>query len=682
MTDNPLLELSPLPNHAPAFDKIETAHYMPAAKAAIEEAHKNIATIKANPDAPDFKNTIVALETAAETLGIVAGIFYNQLSAAGNDELQEIAQELGPLSANFSADIMHDADLFARVKAVYDAGYDGLSPEQIMLLDETYKGFVRSGALLDDKKKQRLREISERSSVLSPTYSNNVTKSAEAFELLIDDKADLSGLPESAIDGAAHAAAEKGYEGQWLFTLDFPSYGPFMQFADNRNLREKIWRAFSNRAYGDDYDNCETLLEIVALRHERAQLLGYDTHAHYVLEKRMAETPDTVWDFLKKLKETYKPSALKDLKTIKDFARKQSLTDDLKPWDIGYYSEKLRQSLFAFSDEDLRPYFPLDQVLNGVFDHFATLFRLRFQEASDRYPVWHEDVKAYDVYDLTDDSFLGTLYADFHPRTGKRSGAWKTSYRDAGLFHGKIERPVIAIVCNFTKPTASKPSLLTHDEVLTLFHEMGHAMHAMVGRGTYPSQTGTNVLWDFVELPSQVQENWAFEKETLDRFARHFETGEAIPAALIQKLQDAKNFMAGWGGLRQTLLGTLDMAWHTSNPATITDPAAFEDAETADLALFPRLGGPISSSFSHIFAGGYSAGYYSYKWAEVLDADAFALFKERGLYDAPTAESFKNEVLAKGGSEHPRILYRRFRGRDADPDALFRREGLLTGKAA
>ncbi|MCB1555695.1 MAG: M3 family metallopeptidase [Alphaproteobacteria bacterium] len=676
MTTNPLLRPSPLPNHAPAFDKITEADYVPAVEAAIADARANIAQIKNNSAPADFDNTIVALETASETLGLVTSVFYNQLSVMGGDKLQALAEKIGPVSANFSADIMHDKDLFARVKAVRDAGTDGLTPEQTMLLDDTYKGFVRSGALLDPAKKQRLREISERMSVLSPQFSNNVTKSAEAFELLIEDEADLSGLPASAIAGAAHAAEEKGHAGRWLFTLDVPSYAPFMQFADRRDLREKLWRAFSNRAYGDAYDNCATLLEIVRLRHERAQLLGYQTHAHFVLEERMAERPETVEDFLRTLQETYKPAAEDDLVRLKDFAKTQGHDGDLKPWDVGYYSEKLRQSLFDFSDEDLRPYFPLTAVLEGVFAHFSALFHLRFAPAGDKYPVWHPDVKAFEVFDLTDESFLGTLYADFHPRTGKRGGAWKTSYRNAGLFRGKNERPLVSIVCNFTKPTKDKPSLLTHNEVLTLFHEMGHAMHALLARGTYPSQSGTNVLWDFVELPSQLQENWAYEKACLDRFARHYETGEAIPAALIRKIQDAKNFMAGWGGLRQTSFAALDMAWHTQDPTKITDPAAFEDAEITAFALFPRLGGPQSAAFSHIFAGGYAAGYYSYKWAEVLDADAFELFQERGLYDRPTAESYKNEILAKGGSEHPRILYRRFRGRDADPNALFRRENL------
>ncbi len=684
MPDNPLLQDSVLPNHAPPFDQIEEAHYLPAVEASIEEARGNIEAIKADKNAPDFENTIVALETASETLGNVAGVFYNQLSAVGGDGLHELAEKIGPISANFSSDVILDEKLFERVKAVYDQRDGlGLNAEQTMLLDDTYKSFVRGGALLGKKGKKRLREISEQLSVLSPSFMNNVSKSSESFEMILEKDDDLSGLPETAVDAAKHAAEEKGYEGKWLFTLDVPSFMPFIQFSDKRALREKIWRAYSARAWGDEYDNSENILTIVKLKHERAGLLGYKTHAHYVLERRMAETPETVMDFLETTKNAYKDAALKDFQALKDFAKEYDGNEDLQPWDVPYYSEKLKQKLFAFSSEDLRPYFPLEQVLSGVFEHFSKLFHLRFKPA-ENYPLWHKDVKAFEVYDLTDGSFLGTFYADFHPRTGKKPGAWKTSYRDQGLFRGKIERPVIAIVCNFTKPTPERPSLLTHGEVLTLFHEMGHAVHGLLSRVTYSSLAGTNVLWDFVELPSQVQENWCFEKETLDLFAAHYETGEKIPGELVEKINAAKNFMVGWAGLRQTSFGLLDMAWHNQDPGDIKDVAAFEDEVTAETSLFPRLSGPFSASFGHIFAGGYSAGYYSYKWAEVLDADTFELFAERGLYDPPTAESYKNEVLSRGGSEHPRILYRRFRGRDADPDALLRREGLLSskGKAA
>lgn len=673
---NPLLQVSGLPNHAPPFDKIEDSHYLPAIEQAIAEARANIAAIRDSEVEPTFENTIVALETASELLGTVTSVFYNQLSANGSDALHALAEQIGPVTSNFSNDILHDEKLFARVRAVHDRQADlNLTPEQQMLLDDTYIDFVRGGALLDEQKKQRLREISERLSLLGPSFMNNAKKSAEKFEMVIERTEDLSGLPETAIEGARHAAGEKGYEDKWLFTLDMPSFLPFLQYAESRPLREHIWRAHGNKAFGDEYDNTQNVLEIVRLRHEKAQLLGYRTHAHFVLERRMAERPETVWDFLAQLKKTYRPAAEKDLRDLQAFAKEQGLNDELKPWDVAYYSEKLKQKLFSFSSEDFRPYYQLEKVIDGVFTHFGRLFNLQFKP-SGAYPVWHKDVKAFDVYDKTDGAFLGTLYADFHPRTGKSSGAWKTSYRDQGLYRGKLERPVIAIVCNFSKPAGDKPSLLSHDEVETLLHELGHAMHALLSRTTYRSLAGTNVLWDFVELPSQIQENWGYTRETLDLFAAHYQTGEKIPGALIEKLNNARNFMVGWAGLRQVSLATLDMSWHSQNPAEIHDVAAFEDAATAETTLFPRLAGPMSTQFGHIFSGGYSAGYYSYKWAEVLDADAFELFLERGLYDRPTAEAFKNEVLAKGGSEHPTVLYRRFRGRDADPDALLRREGL------
>ena len=608
MSANPLLQTSTLPNKAPAFDQIKTEHYLPAVEDAIAIARANIDAIKANSENPTFENTLEALESASEALGQAASIFYNQLSAMGGDDLHELATKIGPLNANFSSDIMLDADLFARIKAVYDQKDDlDLTPEQQTLLDDTYKGFVRSGALLDDDKKARLREISQELSTLNPAFMQNTVKSAESYEMVIEDDADLAGLPDSARDAASHAAKEKGHDGKWLFTLDYPSFGPFLQYADNRALREDIWRAFSSRAWNDDYDNSDNIKKITALRHERAQLLGYDTHAHYVLEERMAKSPQNVWDFLNTLKTAYKPAAEKDLETLTAFAKDEHGVDDLKPWDIGYYSEKLKQKLFDFTSEDFRPYYQLDKVLTGCFDHFSKLFGLKFVE-TDKYPTWHEDVKTFDVFNTSDDSFVGTLYGDFHPRSGKNQGAWKTSYRDQGIFHGKIERPVVAIVCNFTKPTPDKPSLLTHGEVTTLYHEMGHAVHALVSDVTYRSLAGTSVLWDFVELPSQLQENWCYEKEMLDTFAEHYETGEKIPAELVEKLRKSMHFMVGWAGLRQIGLGTLDMTWHTADPSNINDVAAFEDEATKDTSLFPRFAGPTSTSFGHIFAGGYSAG--------------------------------------------------------------------------
>lgn len=682
MSNNPLLAVSPNPHEAPSFDKIESQHYLPAVKAAIEEARANIKAIKENTAEADFNNTIVALEESSNMLGTVTSIFYNQLTAAGTDDLESLAEEIGPLNANFSSDVALDENLFARIKSVYDKRDTlALNTEQLTLLEDSYIGFVRGGALLPDDKKERLREISQEMSTLGPQFMNNTKKSSEKFELWIEDEDQLSGLPETALAGAKQAAEEKNQQDKWLFTLDYPSYGPFMTYADNRELREKIWRAFGNRSYGDEYDNSDIIKTIIRLRDERAKLLGYDTHANYVLERRMAKSPQGVFEFLDKLLAAYKPAADADLKQLQDFAKDQGFSEELKPWDVGYYSEKLKQKLFDYSSEDLRPYFPLENVLNGVFAHFTKLFQLSFKQAKN-IPTWHKDVNAYEVHNTDTGKFVGVLYADFYPRSGKKQGAWKTSYRDQGLQNGEMKNPLVAIVCNFTKPTKDTPSLLTFGEVTTLFHEMGHAIHALLSDVTYSSHAGTSVLWDFVELPSQVQENWAYKKETLDLFAAHYKTGEKIPNALVEKVNNAKNFMVGWGGLRQVSFAKMDLQYHTVDPREIIDVAEFEDAATKDTVLFPRLAGPMSTSFAHIFAGGYAAGYYSYKWAEVLDADTFELFEENGLYDAKTAKRYKDEILSRGGSDKPDILYRNFRGRDADPDALLRREGLLSNKAA
>jgi peptidyl-dipeptidase Dcp len=677
MSDNPLLVPSPLPYEVPPFDQIEEDHYLPAVRAAIDEALNNVAAIRDNEESPSFENTIEALEASSDMLGTVTSIFYNQLVANGTDGLEKLAEEIGPLNANFTNDVLLDTKLFKRVETVWkDRDNLDLTPEQFTLLENSYKQFVRGGAALDEKKKGRLRGISQELSILGPTFNNNVKKSMDAFELIIDKEEDLSGLPDSAIEGAAQAASDKGYDGKWLFTLDYPSYGPFITYADNRELREKIWRAFGNRAYQDENDNCDIILKTLALKDERAKLLGYKNHADYTLERRMAKTPETAIEFLEKLLASYKPAAEKDLEDLKNFAKEEGFTEELMPWDASYYSEKLKQKLFDYSSEELRPYFKLERVLDGVFNHFTKLFGLEFKPAGNL-PTWHDDVTAYEVHDKESGRFVGILYADFYPRSGKKPGAWKTSYRDQGLQGGKVKEPIIAIVCNFTKPTKDKPSLLDFGEVTTLFHEMGHAIHALLSNVTYPSLAGTSVLWDFVELPSQVQENWAYTKETLDLFAEHYETGEKIPADLIEKVNNAKNFMGGMGGLRQVSFALMDLRYHTTDPEEITDVAAFEDKATEDTRLFPRLAGPMSTAFSHIFAGGYAAGYYSYKWAEVLDADTFELFEEQGLYNTETAQKYKNEILTRGGSEHPEILYKRFRGRHADPDALLRREGLL-----
>lgn len=676
MTTNILLQDSTLPYGAPAFDKIKEGDYLPAVKVAIEEARNNILAIKNNKEEPNFKNVIVALEQASIKLSSITSIFYNQLSAAGTDKLESLAEEIGPLNANFSSDVSLDEDLFEKVKVVFDKRDTlELNVEEMTLLEDSYIGFVRSGALLDEKSKKRLREISQEMSTLGPVFMNNTKKSAEKYELIIDNKDNLSGLPDNAIAGAAMAAEEKGHKGKWLFTLDYPSFGPFLTYADNRELREDIWRAFSNRSYKDEFDNSDLVLQIVRLRDERAKLMGYKNHAEFVLERRMAKKPETVIQFLEKLAKAYKPAAEKDLENLKEFAKETGFNGEIMPWDVGYYAEKLKEKLFDFSSEELRPYFELDNVLKGAFTHFSKLFGLKFSSAPN-IPTWHKDVTAYEVHDENSGRFIGLLYADFFPRSGKKSGAWKTSYRDQGLQGEKIFEPIVAIVCNFTKPTKDTPSLISFDEVTTLFHEMGHATHALLSNVTYASHSGTSVLWDFVELPSQVQENWAYTKETLDIFAKHYKTGEEIPESLIKKVNDSKNFMVGFGGLRQVTLGTMDMKWHSADPQNIKDVTTFEDSATQDLRLFPRLAGPTSTSFAHIFAGGYAAGYYSYKWAEVLDADTFELFEQKGLYNQDIAQKFIDEVLSKGGSEKPEILYKNFRGRDADPDSLLRREGL------
>jgi len=674
---NPLLEPSALPHAAPAFDQISISDYMPAIHSALQEGRENIAALRNQSDVPDFENTILALECATETLGEVTSVFYNMIGVVGGDALHALAEEIGPLCAALSSDIALDPVIFERVKSVYDRRETlSLTPEQHTLLSETYKDFVRGGALLPADKKERLRALDQELSTLGPLFMNNVKKSAESFSLHLTDEDALAGLPESARMAAHQAAQEKNLSG-WLITLDAPSFIPFLQFSERRDLREHVWRANASRAWNDAYDNTSHIRRIVALRQERADILGYRSHADFVLQERMAQNLETVQTFLNRLQNSYKSAAHDDLARLKDFAKNTDKIDDLKPWDVGFYSERLRQTLFSFSSEDVRPYFPLQNVLSGCFDHFSKLFGLKFTPA-DGYALWHPDVQVFEVSEEVTHAHIGTLYTDFFPRTGKKDGAWKTGFRSQGLLRGQIRRPLIAIVCNFTKPTAHQPSLLTHNEVLTLFHEMGHAVHALVSDVTYRSLAGTNVLWDFVELPSQVQENWCYERETLDLLSAHYQTGEKIPQDLIEKLRASKNFMCGWAGLRQISLATLDLAWHgLSKVAADMDVAAFEDEILSELSLFPRYAGPTSTSFSHIFAGGYAAGYYSYKWAEVLDADTFELFLQRGLYDRDTANAYRREILARGGSEHPAILYRRFRGRDADPDSLLRREGLL-----
>lgn len=677
-SQNPLLVESTLKNRAIPYPDIQPEHFLPALQAGIEKARKLIEDIKANPEEPNFQNTIDALEHTTEDMGIAASVFYNMMSAHTNEKLQKLAQEIGPMMSAFSSELSHDEHLYARVQRVWDnRDHEGLNPEQMQLLENTYMSFVRNGASLTEEKRNRVKEIDERKSQLSPKFSENVLKVTNAFEMYIDNESDLEGLPESAVDAAAHAAEEKGKKGQWLFTLHAPSLMPFLQYSAKRELREKLWTAFNSRCCDGENSNADIILELVKLRHERAQLLGFQNHAEYTLDRRMAESPEKVNAFLDRLLQASKTAALKDLTEVRNFASETDGLDHIEPWDVAYYSQKLKQKKFEFSDEDLRPYFQLEKVIDGAFLHASKLYGLEFRPTQE-YPLYHEDVKVFEVYAKDSGKFIGLLYTDFFPRESKRGGAWMTHTYEQGMFKGEEMRPHVSIVCNFTKPTKDKPSLLTFMEVRTLFHEFGHSLHCLMSQVHYRSLAGTHVFWDFVELPSQVMENWIYEKEGLDLFAEHYETGEKIPEELTRKIKDSAHFQAGMMSLRQLNFATLDMQWHTTDPTGISSVDEFEKQATKETSLFPKRDGMNSSSaFSHIFAGGYSAGYYSYKWAEVLDADAFEYFKEKGLFNEDVAKAFKTNVLEKGGSEHPMKLYKQFRGREPDPDALLRRDGLI-----
>lgn len=676
--ENPLLKPFALKDGAAPFQAIKVEHYLPALDEAIRLSKERLAKIRDDKTEATFENTILALESANEPVEVVATVYGNLEVAHADEALQALAKEFYPKLSAFSSDVSLDPAIFARVKSVHDRRSGlGLNVEQTRLLEKTYLDFVRNGALLNLADKERIRAIDQELSVLGPKFSENVLKAMNKFELWITEKADLEGLPDGAIEAAAAAADAKGKSGQWLFTLQYPSYLPLITYAKNRALREKIWRAFASRAYRDEFDNQETILRTVQLRHERAQLLGYKTHADYVLAERMAKDPSTVRVFLDRLLKASKDAARRDLDEVRQFAKDTDNLADLKPWDLGFYSEKLKESKYAFNEEDLRPYFKLENVVDGVFEHARRLYGLTFKE-NPEIPGYHPEVKVYEIFEESSGKYMGLFYTDFFPRETKKAGAWMTSYRSQGRWTDGVKRPHISIVCNFTKPTPSKPSLLSYDEVRTLFHEFGHALHGMLSECEFRSLSGTNVYWDFVELPSQIMENWVTEKEGLDIFARHYQSGEKIPAELVEKLKRAQKFQAGWMSLRQLQFGLMDMAWHSTDPAVITDVDVFESQATSDTRLMDKVEGTNSScAFSHIFAGGYSAGYYSYKWAEVLDADAFEYFKEKGLFNTEVATKFRQHVLSRGGSEHPMELYKRFRGREPDPNALLRRDGLL-----
>ncbi len=674
---NPLLQHFNTKYGTAPFSKIKNEHFKPAFEKSIQLAKAEINKIANNKKLPSFKNTLEALEFTGQKLDRVSSIFFNLNSAETNDEIQKIAQEVSPLLSDFANDIRLNENLFNRIKAIHDDKSNlDLNAEQDMLLDKNYKAFVRNGANLNKVDKEKLRKIDKELSKLSLQFGENVLAETNDFELLITDNEQLEGLPEGTIEAAKMLAKEKEKEG-WIFTLDYPSYVPFMTYADDRKLRKKMAIAFGAKAFkNNEQDNQKIVLNIVKLRHQRANLLGYKTHAHFVLEERMAETPEKVTEFLNDLLVKAKPAAEKDFSEVVSIAKKDCIKN-IQKWDSTYYSEKLKKKLFDLDDEQLKPYFKLENVINGVFTIAGKLYDLKFEEifSIDKY---HEDVKTYKVTNNNGD-FIAVFYADFFPRKGKRNGAWMTSYKDQWKLNGENSRPHISIVCNFTKPTETKPSLLTFNEVTTLFHEFGHALHGMLANTSYPSLSGTHVYWDFVELPSQIFENWCYEKDALDLFAKHYKTGEIIPIELVQKIKDSANFLEGMATMRQLSFGLLDMGWHAGeSPETIKNVKDFELKAFAETQLYPDVAeNCMSTSFSHIFQGGYSSGYYSYKWAEVLDADAFEAFKEKGIFDKETATKFKENILSKGGTEKPMELYKKFRGKEPSVDALLKRAGLI-----
>ncbi|MEB3802088.1 M3 family metallopeptidase [Flavobacterium columnare] len=663
-------------NTAP-FNSIKMEDYKPAIKEGIELAKKEINTIITNPETPTFENTIEALEFSGQTLDRITSIFFNLNSAETSEEMQKIAQEVSPLLTEFGNNITLNTDLFNRIKKIYEQKNTlVLTTEQSTLLDKKYKSFTRNGALLSEEKKARLREIDTELAKLKLVFGENALAETNNYELHITNTEDLKGLPEDTIETALALAKSKNKEG-WLFTLNMPSYLPFVTYAENRELRTELTIAYGKKCFQDnEYNNEAIVIKIANLRHERANLLGYKTHAHFVLEERMAQTPEKVKSFLNDLLTKAKPAAEKEFNQLASFAKKIGSVEQLQKWDGAYYAEKLRQELFNLDDEKLKPYFELQNVQAGAFEIANRLFGLTFTEVFD-IDKYHDEVHTFEVTDEKGD-LVAVFYSDYFPREGKRNGAWMTSFKHQYIQNGVNERPHVSIVCNFTKPTPTKPSLLTFQEVTTLFHEFGHALHGMLANTTYPSLSGTSVYWDFVELPSQVMENWCYEPEALALFAKHYETGEVIPQEYVNKIKESASFLEGMATLRQLSFGLLDMDFHGQNPSEIKSVKEFEKQSMANTILYPDVAeNCMSVSFSHIFQGGYSSGYYSYKWAEVLDADAFAYFQENGIFNKEVADKFKNYVLSQGGTDHPMTLYKKFRGQEPKPEALLKRAGLL-----
>jgi peptidyl-dipeptidase Dcp len=662
------------PHQALDFQAFSVGDFEPDLKAAIERARQRLQKIRDLP--ASFENTLIGLEECGEEIEFVYNAFSNLLLTDSSAELQRLAQIMAPTVSDFYNDILLDEVIFQKVDEVFNKRKElSLTAEEKMLLEKTHADFSRQGAKLDSSQKKALKEIDQKLAVLRPNFRQNVLKANNAFELWITDKKDLSGLPDSAIEAAEMAAQETG---QWLITLHAPSYIPFMKYSDNRELREKLWRAYTSRAFGGEFDNQKNILEILRLTKEKMTLLGYENFAQFSIEKRMAETTQAAGEFLRRLLKASRPAALSEVAEIQKFATSLGGPDSLQPWDFSYYSEKLKAKKYDYEEESLRPYFRLENVIDGVMEHARKLYGLKFQK-SDAYSVYNPEVEVFEVHKENNGEFIGLIYMDFFPRASKSQGAWMSGFLEQGLFQGEVVRPHVCVVCNFTKPTATKPSLLTFDEVSTLFHEFGHALHGLLSRCQFRSLSGTNVYLDFVELPSQIMENWLLEPESLRLFAKHYQTGEVLPEELITKVKAADLFLAGYASTRQVQFALLDLAWFTTDPDAIGDIANFEREATRETAVLPEIAGTnFSCSFSHIFGGGYAAGYYSYKWAEALDADAFEYFKEQGIFNPSVSRSFEENILSKGGSEHPMRLFEKFRGRKPDPDALLRRDGLLS----
>ena len=679
--NNPLLKPFNTPHQTAPFNEIETSHYEQAMEEGMKMGNEEIKNIIENSDEPTFENTILALENSGKVLDRVTTIFFNLLSAETNDEMDGIAERITPKLTEYSNNISLNEALFDRVKVVYSNKSNlNLSPEEEKLLEKTYDGFVRHGANLSAEDKEKFRKLSSDLSSLTLKFSQNHLKETNKYELHITDVKQLEGLPESALEAAAHTAKEKNKEG-WVFTLHAPSYVPFMKYCSNRELRKTLYMAYNTQCtHNDEFDNNEIVKQLVNTRMQIAILLGFKNHADYVLRKRMAENSSNVYNLLNNLIEAYKPTAEKEIAEIEETAKKIEGNDfEIMPWDFSYYSEKLKNEKYKFDEESLRPYFKLENVISGVFGLATKLYGITFEE-NKSIPVYHPDVNAYEVKDK-DGSFLAVLYADFHPRAGKRSGAWMTNFKEQWIDeNGYNSRPHVSVTMNFTKPTAEKPALLTFSEVTTFLHEFGHALHGIFANTRFQSMSGTNVYWDFVELPSQIMENFAVEKDFLNTFAKHYITGELIPDSTVQSIVDSQNFNVAYACMRQVSFGLLDMAWYTRSEAFTGNVNDFEKKAWEKAQLLPQIEDTcMSVQFGHIMSGGYSAGYYSYKWAEVLDADAFSMFKENGIFDKKTAERFRECILSKGGTEHPMVLYRNFRGQEPTIDALLIRNGIKNG---